>query len=87
MKSDRVYDGVDLMPYVTGQKIGSPHNLLAWRRLPLFSIRQGDCKLWESVDDKAGKFGDYKFLFNLKDDLDETTNLADKNPQRVKELE
>ena len=84
---DRVYDGVDLLPYLAGEKTGAPHGMLAWRRLPLFSIRQGDWKLWESVDDKTGKYGDYKLLFNLKDDLNETTNLADKYPQKVKELE
>ena len=87
LPTDRVYDGVDLMPYLTGKKTGSPHDMLAWRRLPLFSIRQGDWKLWESVDDKTGKYGDYKLLFNLKDDLNETTNLADKYPDKVKELE
>jgi len=87
LPADRVYDGVDLMPYLSGKKSGSPHDMLAWRRLPLFSIREGDWKLWESVDDKTGKYGDYKLLFNLKDDLNETTNLADKYPQKVKELE
>ena len=39
------------------------------------------------MDDKTGKYGEYKLLFNLKDDLNETTNLADKYPQKVKELE
>jgi arylsulfatase A-like enzyme len=87
LPTDRVYDGVDLMPYLTGKKTSPPHNMLAWRELPLFSIRQGDWKLWESVNDKTGKFGEYKLLFNLKDDLNETNNLADKNPQKVKELE
>jgi hypothetical protein len=38
------------------------------------------------VDDKTSKYGEYKLLFNLKDDLNETTNLADKNPQEVKHL-
>jgi len=87
LPADRVYDGVDLMPYLTGKKSGPPHDMLAWRRLPLFSIRQGDWKLWESVDDKTGKYGEYKLLFNLKDDLNEMTNLADKHPEKVKELE
>jgi arylsulfatase A-like enzyme len=39
LPTDRVYDGVDIVPYVTGQKPGPPHDMLAWRRLPLFSIR------------------------------------------------
>jgi arylsulfatase A-like enzyme len=87
LPTDRVYDGVDILPYVTGQKPGPPHDMLAWRRLPLFSIRQGDWKLWESVNDKSGKYGEYKLLFNLKDDLNETTDLAARNPEKVKELE
>ena len=87
LPKDRIYDGVDLMPYLSGRKTGAPHDMLAWRRLPLFSIRKGDWKLWESVDDKTGVYGEYKLLFNLKDDLNETTNLADKDPQKVRELE
>jgi arylsulfatase A-like enzyme len=87
LPADRIYDGVDIMPFVIGAKPGSPHNMLAWRRLPLFSIRQGDWKLWESVNDKTGQFGEYRLLFNLKDDLNETTNLAERNPRKVKELE
>lgn len=87
LPTDRVYDGVDIMPYLIGEKTGSPHNMLAWRRLPLFSIRERDWKLWESVDDKTGQYGEYKLLFNLKDDLNETTNLAAKNPQEVRHLE
>ncbi len=87
LPADRIYDGVDIMPYLAGSKTDPPHDTLAWRRLPLFSIRQGDWKLWESVDDKTGKYGEYKLLFNLKDNLNETTNLSDKNPQKVKELE
>ena len=87
LPADRVYDGVDLIPYLTAKKSGPPHDMVAWRRLPLFSIRQGDWKLWESVDDKTGRYGEYKLLFNLKDDLNETTNLADKHPEKLKELE
>lgn len=87
LPTDRIDDGVDLMPYLTGKRKGPPHDMLAWRRLPLFSIRKGDWKLWESVDDKTGKYGEYKLLFNLKADLNGTTNLADKYPQKVKELE
>lgn len=87
LPTDRVFDGVDLMPYLTREKTGSPHDMLAWRRLPLFSIRQGDWKLWESVNDKTGVYGEYKLLFNLRHDLNEATNLADTNPQKVRELE
>jgi arylsulfatase A-like enzyme len=81
MPKDRVFDGVDLTPYLTGQKTGQPHDMLAWRRQPLASIRVGDWKLWKSLD------GKYTLLFNLKDDLNETTNLAQSRPDKLKELE
>ena len=54
------------------------------------SIRAGDWKLWE-VSDKtrmAGQspYGDYTLLFNLKDDENETTNVAKQNAAKVNEL-
>ena len=87
LPTDRVYDGVDIMPFLTGKKTGTPHDMLVWRRRPLVSIRKGDWKLWESVNDTTGKYGEYKLLFNLRTDLNETTNVAEKNPKKVQELE
>lgn len=81
LPQDRIYDGVDLAPYLTGAKAGPPHDLLAWRRRPLASIRVGDWKLWKSLD------GEFTLLFNLKDDLNETTNLAASRPDKLRELE
>jgi arylsulfatase A-like enzyme len=85
LPADRPYDGVDIMPYLTGQNDGKPHDMLAWRRQPLVSIRKGDWKLWKSVD--SGEYGTYTLLFNLKDDPNESKNLAEQNPEKVKELE
>jgi hypothetical protein len=39
------------------------------------------------VGDKTGEYGDYKLLYNLKEDENETTNLADRFPEKVRELE
>jgi len=87
LPADRIYDGVDIMPYLIGRKTGMPHDMLVWRRRPSVSIRKGDWKLWESVNDATGQYGEYKLLFNLKSDLNETTNLAASNPKKVQELE
>ena len=87
LPNDRIYDGVDLTPFLTGQNSGEPHDMLIWRRRPLVSIRKGEWKLWESVNDETGKYGEYKLLFNLKSDSNEATNLAEKNPAKVAELE
>jgi arylsulfatase A-like enzyme len=82
----RTFDGVDLLPHLTGKITGIPHDELFWRRQPLFAIRKGDWKLWES-NDASGIYGRYKLLFNLKDDPNETTNLAASHPEKVRELE
>jgi len=87
LPTDRIYDGVNILPFVTGGKTGTPHDMLVWRRQPLVSIRKGDWKLWESVNDTTGKYGEYKLLFNLRSDLNETANVAASNPKKVKELE
>ena len=80
LPNDRVFDGVDLMPYLAGKNAGIPHDQLAWRRTPNASIRKGDWKMWK---DLSGKF---TYLFNLKDDPNEANNLADKEPAKLKEL-
>ena len=90
LPADRTYDGVNFLPFVTGEVPGQPHDVLIWRRTPLVSIRAGDWKLWE-ISDKtrvAGQspYGDYTLLFNLKDDENETTNVATQNAAKVNEL-
>jgi len=80
LPADRVFDGVDLAPYITGAAAGLPHDQLAWRRTPHASIRKGDWKLWKSLD------GKFTLLFNLKDDPNEATNLAEAEPAKLKEL-
>jgi arylsulfatase A-like enzyme len=52
----------------------------SWRTTPAGAIRSGDWKLIEFFED--GK----KELYNLKDDEGQKTNLADKQPEMVKEL-
>jgi arylsulfatase A-like enzyme len=39
-------DGVDLTPFVTGQRSAAPHETLYWRSGPNFAIRDGDWKMW-----------------------------------------
>jgi arylsulfatase A-like enzyme len=81
LPADRVYDGVDLTPFLTGKASGVPHDALMWRRTPHASIRKGDWKLWKTLD------GKFTLLFNLKNDPNEATNLAEREPAKLKELE
>jgi len=74
-------DGVNLIPFLTGKQTGRPHDRLFWRAGPQHAVRVGDWKLVHSPRDAA------TMLFNLKDDMGEKNDLAQKNPEKLKELE
>jgi arylsulfatase A-like enzyme len=63
-------DGVDLLPYLTGQLQGDPHATLFWRKGWMWAVREGDWKLVSS--DRAGPIE----LFDLGTDPGETIDLA-----------
>ncbi|MEM8913156.1 MAG: sulfatase-like hydrolase/transferase, partial [Planctomycetota bacterium] len=65
-------DGVNLIPFLTGQRDGPPQRSLYWRWLGQSAIRQGDWKYVRS-DERA-------YLFDLSNDPSETTNLLDQHP-------
>jgi len=74
-------DGVDLLPYLTGEKDDRPHETLYWRFGHQWAIRHGDWKL------VAGNGGDLNGeLFHLAEDISESKNLADQMPDKVSEL-
>jgi hypothetical protein len=55
--------------------------------VPGVSVHQGDWKLIRRFQERPGDYEGTRELFNLKDDLGETTNLAAKMPEKVKELD
>ncbi|HEX2476877.1 MAG TPA: sulfatase-like hydrolase/transferase [Lacipirellulaceae bacterium] len=74
-------DGVDLLPYLTGENESRPHETLYWRFGNQWAIRHGDWKLVVAGrSDPAGE------LFNLADDISESKNLAADMPEKVAEL-
>lgn len=89
-------DGVNLLPYLKGQKQEPPHPVLYWRFGSQMAIRMGDWKLVKAPDngspdllrrraetaDTAGAH-----LFNLAKDIGEKHNLADQEPDKLKMLE
>jgi arylsulfatase A-like enzyme len=78
--ADRVVDGVDLVPYVTGAKGGRPHDALFWRSGPYRVVQAGDWKL--QVTERPLQ----DWLYDLKADPGEKNNLAAAQPDRVREL-
>jgi arylsulfatase A-like enzyme len=74
---DRTMDGVDLLPYLNGQKEGPPHRALFWRTDFNKSVRFGPWKLiWNTRDEQV-------FLFDLEQDREEQNNLAGDQPELV----
>ncbi|MEM8494820.1 MAG: sulfatase-like hydrolase/transferase [Planctomycetota bacterium] len=78
--ADKPLDGVDLVPFVTGQADGRPHDTLVWRKYNPgeWVVRHGDEKL-------IHRKGVYE-LFDIAADTGETNNLAEKRPERVAAL-
>ena len=94
VKPDWKLDGVNLLPYLTGKERRAPHDSLYWRFGKQIAIRSGDWKLVKGVGSEglAGIEEGEKAttvnaeLYNLKDDIGEKTNLALKEPEKLKEL-
>ncbi len=74
-------DGVNLLPYLAGENKAAPHERLYWRFGPQIALREGDWKLVKVRGDTQPR------LYNLKDDIGETKDLASVQPDRVKSLQ
>jgi hypothetical protein len=74
-------DGVNLVPFVTGEAAGRPHDQLFWRAGRQDAARVGDWKL-VTIPQAGGSM-----LFNLQDDIGEQTDLAASQPAKLKELQ
>jgi arylsulfatase A-like enzyme len=75
-------DGVDLVPYLTGQNSGQPHESLFWRYGDQWAVRHGNHKL---VVAEGGS--EQPELYDLAADIGERHDLAAKEPAKVKELQ
>ena len=74
-------DGVNLMPLLTGKTTSPPHEALYWRLGEQRAIRMGDWKLVRHDDSEKME------LYNLAQDISESRDLAETNPQKLKELQ
>ena len=81
LPSDRKMDGVDLVPYATGQAEGDPHDALFWRSGASQSALVDGWKL--NVSDPPGRV----WLFDLAEDPTESNDLSAQRPDKVAELQ
>jgi arylsulfatase A-like enzyme len=90
---DSELDGVNLLPFLTDEKAGAPHDALCWRFGQQMAIRLGDYKLvrYDSNADTLTGARDQPVtatkLYNLVADIGETKDLAPELPDKVKELQ
>ncbi len=80
LPEDRVYDGVDLLPFVRGEISGAPHRALYWRSGFNKAIRMNRLKL--ILDTERGT----TILYDLLSDKTEKQNVADQYPVITEKL-
>ncbi len=80
MPNDRTMDGVDLVPFATGEVEGVPHEALFWRSGASQSALVGGWKL--NVSDPPGR----SWLFDLTNDPTEQRDLSAERPDKLAEL-
>jgi arylsulfatase A-like enzyme len=73
------FDGVNLIPYITGQIKGEPHKDMNWRFTISAAVRDGDWKLVRLPDRLP-------MLYNLAEDISEQNDVALQNPDRTKSM-
>jgi arylsulfatase A-like enzyme len=75
-------DGVNLLPFLTGEKKDAPHERLFWRTGggAAHAIRQGNWKLVKLKGNPAE-------LYNLASDIGESKNLASDKPDLATQLQ
>ena len=73
------FDGVDLVPFITGKTSKIPHESMKWKYTAGTAIREGDWKLIRLPDRLP-------MLFDLSSDISEQKDIAFQNLDRTKEL-
>ena len=80
LPTDRVIDGVNLLPFLGKNATQQPQRSLFWRDGPYRTVQDGGWKLIVSERPKKD------WLFNLTDDPTEKLNLAATQPQKLAQL-
>lgn len=81
IKTKNPIDGVNLIPFLTGENTANPHEYLFWRKFDANNFAMRD-----STGDKIVFSKGNNMLFNLQEDLSETENLIDIKPESFNDL-
>ena len=80
LPKDRVLDGRDMLSVLEGKSTVSPHKEFYFEYLKHAALRKGDWKIVRTKKDQPWQ------LYNLKSDISESNNLAEKYKDKVKDL-
>ncbi|MGH8018281.1 MAG: sulfatase-like hydrolase/transferase [Opitutaceae bacterium] len=80
LPKDRVIDGENPLPVLTGRTKESPHETFFFQFREQAALRWGDWKIIRTAPDQPWQ------LYNLEKDIGETTNLAARHPDLVEKL-
>jgi arylsulfatase A-like enzyme len=78
LQRDPKLDGVNLIPFLRGEKRGAPHETLYWRWIAQAAVREGKWKYLQG--------GSRRYLFDLEKDRGEKRNLIKTHPEVAKRL-
>src|SRR5262249_22977525 len=84
-KAEPNCDGVNLLPYLRGEDVRLPHEVLHWRFGPQKAIRKGKWKLVDWRDFEMKQESGWQ-LYDLAKDTGEKNDLAKVEPRIVAEL-
>ncbi|WP_372647264.1 sulfatase [Draconibacterium sp.] len=77
-KKPKAFDGTNLIPYLTGERKGQPHEQLYWRFWDQSAIRMDN---WKFL-----KAGNREFLFDLNSEEPESENLIFQYPEKADKM-
>ena len=80
---ERPVDGVNLMPFLAGERTEPPHRTIYLRKYDQqhYAVRHGDYKL--VIPEEGG----VPELYNLAEDIGETTDILSSAPEKAEEIE
>ncbi len=83
LRKNKTYDGINLIPYLTGEKQERPHKELFWRQGNKTALRKDDWKILKNP--KRGQPKQWE-LYNLRIDPSEKNDLSTSDSHHLQEL-
>ena len=80
-------DGISIVPTLLGKGEQEEHEFLYWEYANQYAVRMGKWKAWKLGAAKKRKTDSPWRLYDLSNDVGETTDIADKHPDIVAKID